>query len=254
MVHAYTHFMKREEISDRMNMDINPQEEKSLISRLSIMGEEVKLFGVWGSPFSKRVEMALKLKGVEYEFFEEDLQNKSDLLLKYNPVHKKIPVLVHKGKPIAESAIILEYIDETWEGFALLPKDPYQRATARFWARFVEEKCMPAIFKCSVGTEDREKAVEEAYETLKLLENELKGKKFFGGEEIGFVDIVADFIGGYWLRDFQEVVGMELLTKEKLPKLCEWSDEFVNHAVIKEVLPPRDKLIAFFRTRFGSKP
>ncbi|KAL6146093.1 PREDICTED: probable glutathione S-transferase [Fragaria vesca subsp. vesca] len=218
------------------------------------MGEEVKLFGVWGSPFSKRVEMALKLKGVEYDFFDEDLQNKSELLLKYNPVHKKIPVLVHKGKPIAESAIILEYIDETWEGFALLPKDPYQRATARFWARFVEEKCMPAMFKCSVGTEDREKAVEEAYETLKLLENELKGKKFFGGEEIGFVDIVADFIGGYWLRDFQEVVGMELLTKEKLPKLCEWSDEFVNHAVIKEVLPPRDKLIAFFRTRFGSKP
>ncbi|KAM5560262.1 putative glutathione S-transferase [Rosa sericea] len=216
------------------------------------MGEEVKLFGVWGSPFSRRVEMALKLKGVEYEYFEEDLQNKSDLLLKYNPVHKKIPVLLHKGKPIAESAVILEYIDETWKGFPLLPKDPYQRATARFWARFVEEKCMPALFNCTVA-EDREKAVEEAYETLKLLENELKDKKFFGGEDIGFVDIVADFIGGYWLTDIQEIVGFELLTKEKFPKLCQWSDEFVNHAVIKESLPPRDKLIAFFRTRFGSK-
>ncbi|KAK9920557.1 hypothetical protein M0R45_029111 [Rubus argutus] len=191
------------------------------------MGEEVKLFAVWASAFSQRVEIALKLKGVEYEYFEEDLQNKSDLLLKYNPVHKKIPVLVHNGKPIAE-------------------------AMARFWAKFIDEKCMPALFKCA-GTEDREKAVEEACELLKLLENELKDKKFFGGENIGFVDIVADFIGGYWLRDFQETVGLKILTKEKLPKLCEWSNEFVNHVVIKEKLPPRDKLIAFFQSRFGPK-
>ena len=112
---------------------------------------------------------------------------------------------------------------------------------------------MPTLLKC-FGTEDREKAVKEVCEFLKLLENELKDKKFFGGENIGFVDIVADFIGGYWLRDIQEIVGVKILTREKLPKLCEWSDEFVNHVVIKENLPPRDKLIAFFRTRFGPEP
>ncbi|XP_061376376.1 probable glutathione S-transferase [Gastrolobium bilobum] len=209
--------------------------------------EEVKLLGKWASPFSNRIDLALKLKGVPYKYSEEDLANKSVDLLNYNPVYKKVPVLVHNGKPIAESLVILEYIDEAWKNNPFLPQDPYERALARFWSKTLDDKILPPIWNaCWCDEKGREKAVEEALEALKILQDELQNKKFFGGETIGLVDIAANFIG-YWVDILQEIAGLELFTIEKFPKLYKWSQEFVNHPVIKEGLPPRDELFAFFK-------
>ncbi|XP_059305481.1 probable glutathione S-transferase [Lycium ferocissimum] len=210
---------------------------------------DVKLLGLWYSPFSHRVEWALKIKGVKYEFTEEDLQNKSPLLLESNPVHQKVPVLIHNGKSICESMVIVEYIDEAFEGPSILPKDPYDRAIARFWAKFLEDK-VPAVGKTFFRKgEEQEKSKEEALEVLKILDNELKGKKFFVGDKFGFADIAANFVG-LWLGAFEEASGVVLVTRETFPNFCAWRDEYINCSENKEYLPPKDELIAHFKARF----
>ena len=112
-------------------------------------GEEqvaaLRVIGGWACYYAIRVYVALRLKGVEYEFLQEVVGNKSELLLRSNPVYKKIPVLLHRGKPVAESMIILQYIDEVWAADgapAILPADPYARAVERFWAQYVDDKVL----------------------------------------------------------------------------------------------------------------
>ena len=99
------------------------------------------LLGFWGSPFCGRVKIALEEKGVPYEEREENLfGGKSELLLKSNPIHQKVPVFLHDDKPVLESAIIVNYIDEVWPSNPLLPTCAHARAQARFWADYIDKK------------------------------------------------------------------------------------------------------------------
>ncbi|XLS66322.1 hypothetical protein HN51_026296 [Arachis hypogaea] len=106
------------------------------------MEEEVVLLDAWASMFGMRVRIALAEKGVRYEYKEEYLiKGKSPFLLQVNPIHKQVPVLIHKGRPICESAIIVQYIDEVWnDKNPIMPSDPYEKAQARFWVDFIDKK------------------------------------------------------------------------------------------------------------------
>ncbi|XP_028793585.1 probable glutathione S-transferase [Neltuma alba] len=212
---------------------------------------EVKLIATPQSFPCARIEWALKMKGVEYEYIKENLLNKSDLLLQSNPVHKKVPVLLHNGLPIAESLVILEYIDETWKQNPLLPQDPHDRAHARFWARFIDEKCVAGVWGAGVAQgEGKEKAIESALELLALLDKQIEGKKYFGGEEIGYLDIVAGWIP-HWLNVLEELGEMELLTAERFPHLHQWSLNLLQTSPVKDCLPPRDSVVDYFSFGFN---
>ncbi|MFQ6658252.1 hypothetical protein Gotur_027603, partial [Gossypium turneri] len=171
------------------------------------------------------------------------------LLLQYNPVHKKIPVLVHNGNPISESLVILEYIDETWKQNPILPQDPLHRARERFWAKFNDEQLLPSVWGAFTKEgKDREEAMAATMENLKFVEEELKGKKFFSGEKIGLVDLVFGWLANL-ISIFEEVTGFNIVG-EGYPLLSAWMQEFSELPVIKDTWPPRDKMIIKYQALY----
>lgn len=212
----------------------------------------LKLFGSWASSYTHRVQLALKIKNVNFEYVEEDLANKSPSLLLHNPVYKKVPVLLHLDRPIVESVIILHYIDETWPDQPIIPADPYERSLARFWSYFADDKLGPAVAAVfgSAG-EDQKAAVGQVHENLKLIETELregafKGRRFFGGDRIGILDIVLG-CGSYWLAVFDEVMEVKLVDPEAFPLFRAWLQDFEEQEEVKEIIPPTDRLLEYAR-------
>ncbi|KAJ8765199.1 hypothetical protein K2173_011459 [Erythroxylum novogranatense] len=217
------------------------------------MGDKdtVKVLGFWVSPFVLRVVWALKIKGVDYEYIEEDIFNKSSILKELNPVHQRVPVLVHGQKVLAESMVILEYIDETWKHCPLMPQDPYERALARFWAKSVEEKLLEGAWAAMMcqGIE-RERGLKQAIEIVEKVEEQLQGRSnlFFGGENIGYLDIALAWIS-YMLPVWEEVGSLKILDTCKFPALTSWTRRLLELPLMRDNLPPRDRMFEYFHKR-----
>ncbi|KAH9603889.1 hypothetical protein KSS87_000626 [Heliosperma pusillum] len=214
------------------------------------MGEEssVKLHGFWASPYAMRAVLALKVKGVEFEYIEEDLFNKSELLLKYNPVHKKVPVLVHNGKPIAESLVILEYIDQVWtDPPHLLPKDPYLRSKHRFWAAFSIPLSETMMRYVVTEGEEQMNAQNELLEKMDVLEQGMKeifpnGIPSFQEDKPGYLDIVFYSLFGTH-EAAEELFGEKFLTVERYPLLVSWVNALKEVPEVQQVTLPIPKVV-----------
>ncbi|XP_010533411.1 PREDICTED: glutathione S-transferase U10 [Tarenaya hassleriana] len=217
--------------------------------------DRVILHGMWASTYSRWVEIALKLKGIPYEYIEEDLQTKSQSLLQLNPVHKKVPVLVHNGKPIAESLVILEYIDETWKNSPrLLPDDPYGRAQVRFWVSYITQQLFESTGKVmSREGEAQAEAVKETRGRIRVLEEGLKthfsmdqDSSEVGGNDSALVDIILVSTLGVH-EAYSEALGVEIIDPVETPVTFSRVERVRELPEFKEVAPPHDMFVKRMR-------
>jgi len=110
--------------------------------------QSLVLYNAPQSTCSQRVRFTLHEKGLSFSEFKLDLFSGDQLrpeYLKINP-NGVVPSLVHDGKAIIDSAVIIEYLNEVFpEPPRLVPDDPVARAALRSLIRYIDEVPTPAV-------------------------------------------------------------------------------------------------------------
>ncbi|KAM3391095.1 hypothetical protein ACQJBY_012643 [Aegilops geniculata] len=213
-------------------------------------GDNLKLVGMWASPHVLRVQLALRLKGLSYDYVE--MEGEQDLKSEQLLVNSKLPVLIHGGKPIRGTSLsMIQYIDEAFSGASpsLLPDDPSERAVARYWADFIDDTLMKVMHKAAWGKTGGEKAegknqVASAVETLEGAMRECS-KPFFGGSNVGYVDVVLGGLLG-WVRATDTMQGVKTFDDPAItPLLAMWACRFDALKAVQVVMPDVGQLVNF---------
>lgn len=101
----------------------------------------------------------------------------------------------------------------------------------------------PPIWRLFISQgKEQEEAFQLAIENLTMLEQELQGKKFFCGETIGLTDISLGPLA-YVIPIYEEITKLKLIDAERFPLLSAWMEAFLNSPVVKDSLPPGEKLL-----------
>jgi len=101
----------------------------------------LELYHSVNSVCAQKVRVALAEKGLEYREHLMTLRGDQfdDKYMKLNP-NAVVPTLVHDGRPVIESSVILYYIDEAFPNPpSLMPGDPHQRARVRQFNKLIDE-------------------------------------------------------------------------------------------------------------------
>lgn len=141
-------------------------------------------------PYVQRSVIALNLKGVDYKLTYVNPHEPPEWFKDVSPLGK-VPVLVVNGRPVFESAVILEYLDEVYEP-RLHPADPLEKAVHRAWFEFCSD-LLGRLFRLQTSKE--ESAFNEARDSLQQglqrLETVLAADEpFFAGSQFHLVDCV----------------------------------------------------------------
>jgi glutathione S-transferase len=182
------------------------------------MAPHLKLISHKLCPYVQRAVIALIEKGVAFERVDIDLANKPDWFLAISPLGKT-PVLQVGNSAIFESAVILEYLEET-EPKPLHPANPLSRAEHRAWIEFGSTVLNDiAGFYAAPDEATFQAKVSQLEQRFARLEARVAAAPWFDGENFSLVDAVFGPVFRYF-DVFDEIADFGILAGK--PKLARW--------------------------------
>jgi glutathione S-transferase len=182
------------------------------------MAAPLKLISHKLCPYVQRAVIALSEKGVAFERIDIDLANKPVWFLAISPLGKT-PVLQVGDTAIFESAVILEYLEETGPK-PLHPADPLSRAEHRGWIEFGSAVLSDIAGFYAAPDEATFKAkTSQLEQRFARLEERVAAAPWFDGESFSLVDAVFAPVFRYF-DVFDEIADFGILSDK--PKLARW--------------------------------
>src|SRR5246500_5986621 len=197
------------------------------------MATPLKLISHKLCPYVQRAVIALAEKGVPFERIDIDLANKPDWFLKISPLGKT-PVLLVGEHAIFESAVILEYLEET-QANPLHPADALMRAEHRAWIEFGSAVLNDIAGFYAAPDEATFKAkAAQLQQKFARLEQHIAAP-WFDGEKFSLVDAVFGPVFRYF-DVFDEIGDFGILANK--PKLGRWRASLAARPSVKSAVSP----------------
>jgi glutathione S-transferase len=182
------------------------------------MAVPLKLISHKLCPYVQRAVIALTEKGVAFERIDIDLANKPDWFLAISPLGKT-PVLQVGDRAIFESAVILEYLEET-QPKPLHPDDALTRAEHRAWIEFGSTVLNDIAGLYAAQDEASFNAkIAQLQQRFARLESRVAASPWFDGERFSLVDAVFGPVFRYF-DAFDDIADFGILSGK--PKLARW--------------------------------
>lgn len=193
------------------------------------MTASLKLISHKLCPYVQRAVIAMTEQGVPFERIDIDLDNKPDWFLKISPLGKT-PVLVVGDHAIFESAVILEYLEET-QACPLHPAAALGRAEHRSWIEFGSAVLNDIAGLYSAADEIAFKVKAAQLEArFAQLEGRVAASPWFDGENFSLVDAVFGPVFRYF-DVFDEIGDFGILTGKQ--KLARWRSALAARPSLK---------------------
>jgi glutathione S-transferase len=217
----------------------------------------MKLYGVDLSPFARKVEVVLRIKGLDFESVSTMPGCREPDFLEISPLGK-IPALVDGDIAIADSTVICEYLEEKYPEVPTMPTGASDRARARWLEEYGDTVVLPL---CSALTKERllkpalmnettdETVVAEIIEqklppVLDYLEGEVPSEGFlFGPIGTADISIATNLINA-------NNIGYQI-DRDRHPRLAAFLERVKNDPRVKDILVREQTMLDSLRSNIG---
>jgi glutathione S-transferase len=196
----------------------------------------IQIYGVPPSPFTRATRLAAREKGVEYELVPTRPGDTAPI----NPLGK-IPMMKHGDFTLYESPAIVRYIDRTFDGPPLWPRDARAAALCDQWLSVVCDSMVQTAlagviaprFGIIPGTEESiQTGLKRTERVVGIVDKHLAGHRFLAGDAVTAADLFLVPIFFY----FPEIPELKALA-ETSPNCGRWARDMGARPSVKATDP-----------------